>query len=76
MRITVSVVPRSSKNEIIRLTENDFKIKLKAAPVDGAANSMLIDFLSATFKKPKSLFHITSGLRGRKKTIVIDDQPD
>ena len=46
IRITVQVKPNSSKDEI-HLDENgNMIIKIKEAPVEGAANSYLLKFLS------------------------------
>ena len=70
--ITVRVVPRSSKTEIVGDHDGALKIKLKAPPVDGAANEELIRFLSKHFGVPKANVQIISGLTGRNKRIRLD----
>ena len=69
--ITVRVVPRSSKTEIVGDHDGALKIKLKAPPVDGAANEELIRFLSKHFGVPKANVQIISGLTGRNKRIRL-----
>ncbi|MGH2481439.1 MAG: DUF167 domain-containing protein [Ktedonobacteraceae bacterium] len=64
MRITVRVIPRSSKNEITREGEV-LRIRLTAPPVDGAANKALICLLAARLDLPKHAVHIVQGATGR-----------
>ena len=67
----VVVQPRSSKNMMVGIYNDAVKIKLTAAPVDGAANSMCINFLAKLFKIPKSSVDIISGQNCRTKKILI-----
>ena len=46
MRIYIKVSPRSSKNEVTKISEGEYKAKLTAAPVDNKANAMLIKLLA------------------------------
>ncbi len=72
MKITVKVIPRSSKNEVVgHMPDGTFKIKLTAPPVDGEANEALIELLSKYFKKSKNLFAIQKGASKRTKIIEI-----
>jgi len=71
MRIYVKVSPRSSKNEVIKISEGEYKIKLTAPPVDGEANKQLIEILSDYFKVSKSLINIVGGKSARVKIIDI-----
>jgi len=54
MRIYIKVSPRSSKNEVIKISEGEYKVKLTATPVDNKANDMLIRILADYFNLPKS----------------------
>ena len=47
------------------------KIKLKAPPVDGAANKMCIQYLAKCLKVPKSALEIISGHTSRSKLILL-----
>ena len=71
IRFRVFVQPRSSKNEIIGLYNNAIKIKLKAPPVDGAANKMCVNFLAKYLGISKSLIEIISGFTNKTKQIHI-----
>ncbi len=72
-RISITVLPRSSRNEIVgEMADGTLKVKLTAPPVDGSANSALIDFLSDEWDIPKSRMRIVSGRSSRKKIIEIE----
>lgn len=70
--ISVSVVPRSSKNEVIPLEDGSYKIKITAPPVDGEANKKLIELISEYFDVAKSCIKIAKGETGKKKILEID----
>ena len=69
--ITVRVIPRSSKTEIVGEHGGVLKIKLKAPPVDGAANDELVRFLAKLLRIPKTDIRIISGSTSRAKRISI-----
>ena len=68
----VRVIPRSSKSEIVGELDGALKVKLKAPPVDGAANEDLIKVLSKEFGVPRSDIEIVSGFTSKTKRIRID----
>lgn len=72
MRIYVKVIPRSSKNQVEKISEGEYKVKLTAPPVDGKANSMLIKILADYFGISKSSFQIVGGKTARKKIIDVE----
>ncbi len=67
------IAPRASVTELAGVHGDPprLKIKLKAPPVDGAANEALIAFLSKHFKVPKSKIEIVSGHAAKQKTVLI-----
>jgi uncharacterized protein (TIGR00251 family) len=67
----IRVIPRSSKTEIVGEHDGALKIKLKAPPVDGAANEELVRFLSKTLDIPRSNIGIIAGATSRTKKIRI-----
>ncbi len=72
--ITVRVSPRSSRNEITEIQDDGtIKIRITAAPVDGQANKVLIEYLSEILEIPKSRIEIVAGQTGRDKLITILD---
>jgi uncharacterized protein len=71
MRIYVKVSPRSSKNEVIKISEGEYKVKLTAPPVDGQANDMLVRILAGYFIVAKSCIKIIGGKSAKTKIIDI-----
>ena len=71
MRISVRVIPRSSKNEIT-WQGDALKVRLTAPPVDGAANEALLKLLAERLNVPKSALHIVHGATGRQKVLQIE----
>lgn len=71
MRIYVKVSPRSSKNEIVKVSDGEYKVKLTAAPVDGQANEALIKLLAKFFGVSKSSVAIVGGKTAKIKMVDI-----
>lgn len=71
MRIYIKVIPRSSKNEITKISEGEYKVKLTAPPVDGQANDMLIKVLAEYFDVSRSKLTIIGGKSAKIKIIEI-----
>lgn len=71
MRIYVKVIPRAAKNEIAKISEGEYKVKVTAAPVGGKANEMLIEVLADYFDIPKSSLEIIGGKTARIKIVEI-----
>lgn len=66
------IQPRASKNEIAGIHDNKaLKIRLTSPPVEGAANSACIEFLSDILGIRKSLLEIASGRKSRVKQIKV-----
>lgn len=68
---TVRVVPRASKSEIVGAHDGALKIKIAAAPFDGAANAELIKVLAKFFQVSKSAVEIIYGAASKTKTVRI-----
>ena len=71
MRIYVKVTPRSGKNEVIKISEGEYKVKVTAPPEKGKANEAVIKVLADYFDVPKSLVNIIGGRTARTKMIDI-----
>ena len=72
-RISLTVIPRSSHNEIVgTCADGTLKIRITAAPVDGAANDAVIDLLSDTWHVRKSSINIIKGLTSKHKIVEVD----
>jgi uncharacterized protein (TIGR00251 family) len=71
MRIYVKVSPRSSRNEVTKISEGEYKIKITAPPVDGEANEMLVKVLAEYFSISKSSVQIVGGKTAKIKIVDI-----
>ena len=71
MRIYARVIPRASRNEIAKISEGEYRIKLTASPVGGKANEMLIENLAKHFSVSKSSISIVGGKTAKTKIIDI-----
>ena len=69
--LKIRIVPNSSKNEII-LEEEFVKVKVTAQPVENKANKALVEFLSKTFKVPKTSIQIVKGETSKDKTLLFN----
>ncbi len=71
--ITIRVIPRAKKSEISQvLDDGTIKIRLTAPPVEGKANQALVRFLADVFGISSSRIEIISGLKGRKKVVLLE----
>jgi uncharacterized protein len=68
----VHVVPRASRSEVAGEHNGSLRIRVAAAPVDGAANKEVIELLAKTFKVSRSAVRILSGHTGRLKQVSIE----
>jgi uncharacterized protein (TIGR00251 family) len=75
IRFKVAVQPKSSRNLIVGRHGDALKIKLKAPPVDGAANKMLVQYLAKSLKVPKSAVEIVAGHTSRNKQVLVHCPP-
>lgn len=71
MRIYVKVTPRSSRNEVVKTADGEYKVRLTAPPVDGQANEMLVKILADYFQVAKSRIEIAGGKSAKIKIIDI-----
>jgi uncharacterized protein len=73
--LAVRVQPGAKKTAIIgQFGEGagaQLKIAVKAPPVEGRANTALIEFLAETFGLPKSAVEIVSGEQARSKVLLL-----
>jgi uncharacterized protein (TIGR00251 family) len=65
------MVPRGGRNAIDGVHDGALRVRVSAAPADGAANAALIDVLSDAFDVPRSAVQIIRGHRSRDKLVSI-----
>jgi len=71
--ITVHVVPRASRSEVVGDHNGALRVRIAAPPVDGAANEELIRLLAKTFAVSKRDVSVLSGRTGKIKQVRIDN---
>jgi len=65
--------PKASKDEFAGLHNGRLKIRITAPPVDGKANTHLIQFIARQFGLPKQQVSIVKGELGREKTLLLEN---
>lgn len=70
--LSCHIQPGARQNRINGVHDHRLKIQLKAPPVDGKANAMLVEFLAQFFALRRAQISITRGQGSRQKTIQIN----
>ena len=69
-RILIKLQPRASKDELLGWDGDEtLRVRVKAPPVDGAANTALIELLSKELRVAKRQVSIVSGAGTRNKVV-------
>jgi uncharacterized protein (TIGR00251 family) len=63
VQLTIRVIPRASKPGIAGTREGALLVRLQSPPVEGAANSELVEVIARTFGVPKRDVRIVAGDR-------------
>ncbi len=71
-RVTVKVQPRAKRTELGGKSEDAYKVRLAAPPVDGKANDELVRFFAERFGVARSAVRIVRGETSRNKVVEID----
>jgi uncharacterized protein len=69
--LPIQVIPRAGRSAVAGVRQNALLIRLASAPVDGAANDELIEFIAALLRVPKRQISIASGERSRSKRVAV-----
>jgi uncharacterized protein (TIGR00251 family) len=69
--LTLHIQPGAKRTEAVGLHGDALKIRLAALPVDGAANSALLEFLAEIFDVPQRQVTLKQGLTSRRKIVEI-----
>ena len=71
--IAVRVTPRSSRNAVEGVDPaGELRVRVTAAPTDGAANRAVIRLLAASLAVPKGAVTVVSGASSRHKRLRVD----
>jgi len=72
LKFAVVVVPRASRSEIAGEYDGALRVRIAAAPVEGAANRELQRLLAKKFKLPQNAIEIIAGTHSKRKIVRID----
>ncbi len=73
MKIKVKVKPNSKKEEIKKIEEDFYEIRVTVVPEKGKANKKVIEILSKHLKVPKSKIKLVKGEKSKEKIFEIDN---
>jgi uncharacterized protein (TIGR00251 family) len=69
--LALRVQPRASRDEVSGIQGDRLKLRITAAPVDGAANEHLRRYLARLFGIPASRVTLLRGATGRDKLVSL-----
>lgn len=72
MLIKVKVFPNSKKEEVVKIEQGKFEVKVKAKPVKGEANRAVINLLASYFQISPAKIKLIKGFKERNKVFEID----
>jgi uncharacterized protein len=70
-RISVRVKTQARKENIAKISPEEYQVSVHAAPVAGKANQEVVELLARYFSVPKSFVKVLRGQSSRKKLIEI-----
>jgi uncharacterized protein (TIGR00251 family) len=70
--LRVKVKPNSRVASLVQCDDGTWQAKVKAAPVDGKANTELVALIAGHFKCRKAAVHIRAGASGRDKLVKVE----
>lgn len=70
-RISVQVKTQAGKENIVKISQQEYQVAVHAAPMAGKANQALVDLLAKHFSVPKSSVKLLRGHSSRKKVFEI-----
>ena len=71
MRITVKVKPNAGRNEVKRVGEQSFEVKVSVAPEKGRANERVRELLADFLDVAKSRLVLVRGETSREKSFEL-----
>jgi uncharacterized protein len=70
--LDLHVQPGAARTEFAGTHGERLKLRLSARAVDGKANEALVEFLAGHYGVPRRSVRIESGLKSRRKRVVIE----
>ena len=70
--LEVHIIPRARQTKIDGERDGALLVRVAAPPVEGAANSALVEFFASALDLPRRSIRIVSGEHSRRKRVAID----
>ena len=70
--LTVQVVPNASKTTPAGLHDGALRVRLMAPPIDGRANTALLQWLADALGLPRRAVRLVAGDTARRKRVQLD----
>jgi uncharacterized protein (TIGR00251 family) len=70
-RFAIRVQPRSSRSGVDDVHGDAVRVRVNAAPVDGAANEAVVEVIAKALGVPKRSVTIVSGATSRSKVVEV-----
>ncbi|RJF93697.1 DUF167 domain-containing protein [Sphingomonas cavernae] len=74
--VSVRVTPRASRDAVLEPKGGWLPVRLRAPPVEGAANGALVRFLASALDLPRRDVMIRSGEAARLKHVRLEGDPE
>jgi len=71
-RIWVTAKPQSKREEVRKISYEEYSVAVRAPAREGKANQALIELLAHYFSVPKSSVRIIRGQTSRRKLVEIE----
>lgn len=72
MRFGVRLVPRAARPAVDGVTDGRLRVRVTAAPVDGAANAALVRLVATELGLPRGAVRVVAGERSRTKVVEVE----
>jgi uncharacterized protein (TIGR00251 family) len=71
VKIWLFVKPQSRKEKVEKLSEDEYRVSVRAAAREGKANEAVVELLAEHFSVPKSSIRIVRGEKSKRKLVEI-----
>ena len=71
VRIQLHVQPGASTSEVAGLHGERIRLRIQSPPVDGRANSAVMDWIAARLGVPRRAVTLVRGEKSREKTVEV-----
>ncbi len=81
LRVALKVAPKAARAGLAGVEADAagravLKVRVTEAPEGGKANAAVVKLLAKAWKLPKGALKITAGAKDRRKTLLVDGDPD